>query len=307
MSGPLPQAVEDYLGAKRALGFKLERSGALLRQFAAFADHAGLQAVTVDAAVAWARSPAGAAAEWWAARLAAVRGFACWYAAFDPASEVPPADVLPQRSRRAEPYPFTDADIAALITAAAAIPQPPRAATYQTLIGLLVVTGLRIGEAIALDRGDVDLAVGVLTVREAKFGKSREVPLHPSTVTALSGYARARERWMPAPRTAAFFVSTTGTRLIYKNVHRTWLALTQQAGLKPLSPRCRPRPHDLRHRFAVTTLTGWYRDGEDVAARLPRLSTYLGHHTPASTYWYLQAAPELLALAAHRLDERVQS
>jgi integrase len=298
----LGRAVACYLATRRALGFKLERDGQLLPDFVASLDQAGLTTVTIDAALAWATRPAGADPSWWGARLAIVRGFARWLAAFDPATEVPPADLLPMRSRRAEPYPYTDDDIAALMRAARTIPAPLKAATYETLIGLLAVTGVRVGEAIRLDRADLDPEDGVVTIRDTKFGKSREIPLHLSTVEALAAYSRLRDRLCPRPTTPSLFVSTTGTRLIYKNVHHQWLDLVSRAGLEPRSRRCRPRPHDLRHRFVVTTLLGWYHDGANVEARLPQLSTYLGHVAPRDTYWYLQAAPELMALAAQRLE-----
>lgn len=298
----LHAAVESYLTTRRALGFKLEREGRLLPDFVAGLDRAGLSTVTVDAALAWATRPATADRRWWAVRLAIVRGFARWMSAFDPATEVPPADLFAASSRRAEPYPYSDEDITVLMRAARAIPAPLKVATYQTLIGLLVVTGMRVGEAIGLDRADVDWQAEVLVVRHAKFDKSRELALHPSTVEALRAYTRLADTLMPAPASPSLFISTTGTRLIYKNVHRQWLDLVRQAGLDPLSPRCRPRPHDLRHRFAVTTLLGWYQSDADVEARLPQLSTYLGHVAPSDTYWYLRAAPELLALAAERLE-----
>jgi integrase len=298
----LQAAVEDYLATRRALGFKLERAGRLLPDFVAELDQAGLTTITTDAALAWATRPRTADERWWGARLAIVRCFARWMAAFDPATEVPPADVLAVSSRRAEPYPYSDDDIAALMRAARAIATPLKAATYETLIGLLAVTGMRVGEAIGLDRADVDYQAGVLAVRHAKFDKTRELALHPSTVEALEAYTKIANTHTPARRSPSLFVSTAGTRLIYTNVHRQWLELVSRAGLEARSPRCRPRPHDLRHRFAVTTLLGWYRDGTDVEARLPQLSTYLGHVAPSGTYWYLQAAPELLALAAERLE-----
>ena len=298
----LAEAATDYLAARRALGFKLERPGELLAEFVSFASQVGLETVTLDAAVDWAMRPADADPSWWATRLSVIRQFARWRLAFDPATEVPPADVLAGRSRRADPYPYTDDDIVALMRAASSIPTPLKAATYETLIGLLAVTGMRVGEAIGLDRRDVDLEEGFVVVRGAKFNQSRELALHASTIDALARYQTLRDRYRPRPAAAAFFVSSAGTRLIYKNVHRTWLALVDQAGLKSLSARCRPRPHDLRHRYAITTLIGWYRDGADVEARLPQLSTYLGHQVPFGTYWYLRAAPELMALVAERLD-----
>lgn len=303
MSG-LGDAVTDYLVLRRSLGYKLEAAERLLRGLVAFLDEADLSTLTVDAAVAWATTPADADPYWWASRLSVARSFARWWSAFDPATEVPGTDLLPTKatSRRADPYPYTDDDIAALMAAARTLSSPLRAATYEALVGLLAVTGMRVGEAISLDRADFDSDDGVLTVRGAKFGKTREVPLHVSTVEALTGYDRIRRRHQPKPATTALFVSTTGTRLIYKNVHVAWLKLCRIVGLEPFSARCRPRPHDLRHRFAVTTLIGWQRDGENVQARLPELSTYLGHVNPSDTYWYLRAVPELLALAADRLE-----
>ncbi len=181
------------------------------------------------------------------------------------------------------------------------MPSPLRAATFETLVGLLAVTGLRIGEALRLDRDDLDLTAGVLTIRLSKFGKSREVPIHAGTVDALATYARRRDR-LCQPVDQAFFVSTAGRRLLYCNAHLAWLELVGQAGLLPRSATCRPRPHDLRHSFAVRTLIGWYREGIDVQAQLPALSTYLGHVHPGSTYWYLSAAPELLHIVAARLE-----
>jgi integrase len=179
---------------------------------------------------------------------------------------------------------------------------PIRQATFEAIVGLLWATGMRIGEVLGLDCGDVDLAHGVLTVRETKFGKTRELPVHETTVTALRAYVKRRDGLFPTAGASAFFVSAAGRRVRYDNFHQTWLKLVQDAGLVRRSATCRPRPHDMRHSFAVRTLTDWYRDGVDVEARIPKLSTYLGHVNPASTYWYLSAAPELLGLAAHRLE-----
>jgi integrase len=298
----LSAELADYLQLRRALGFSLGRPASLLASFVAFAEAEGAGYVTTGLAVEWAVQPAGADPSWHAARLSAVRAFARYLQALDPRTEVPPAGLLPGRSRRAEPYLYSAAEIAALIGAAGAIAAPLKAATYQTLIGLLAVTGMRVGEAISLDRCDADLDAGVITVRQGKFGKSRQLPLHPSAVSALEDYARLRDRHCPRPASPAFFVSLTGTRLIYKNVHYRYRQLTRTAGLEPRSARCRPRIHDLRHSFAVATLISWYQDGGDAAARLPLLSTYLGHIDPGDTYWYLQAAPELLTLAAARLQ-----
>lgn len=302
---PLRQQLDDYLTMRRALGYKLERAGTLLAQFVAYLDEAGADTVTVEYALAWARLPAGGDASWWSYRLSVVRGFAAYLHTLDPASEVPAPDLLPWRPRRATPYLYTDAEITALIAAAGRLRSPLRAATFQTLIGLLAVTGLRIGEAIRLDRCDIDLEHGLLVVRDGKFGKSRELPLHATTVRALRAYLRRRQRLQPQPETAAVFVSTAGTRLLYRNVQGTFAELARRASLEPRSARCRPRLHDLRHTFAVRTVLDSYQAGLDAQARLPLLSTYLGHVDPGATYWYLSAAPELLALAGERLEQHL--
>jgi len=181
------------------------------------------------------------------------------------------------------------------------IPSPFRALTYETLFGLLAVTGLRVGEALRLDRGDLDRSDGVLVIRRSKFGKSRLVPLHDSVRDVLEGYAGQRDQLHPKPASPSFFLSNRGTRLIYADVSQMFRQVRDGAGVGSEAP-VRPRIHDLRHSFAVRCLVGWYRDGADVQVRLQWLSTYLGHHDPRSTYWYLSAAPELLAHAAQRLE-----
>lgn len=298
----LRQALDEYLALRRSLGYKLERAGRLLADFVGHLETAGAHTIAIDAALSWATQPSDADPSWWAHRLSAVRGFARHLHAIDPVHEVPPAGLLPHRKVRATPYLYANTDIVALMAAARDLRSALRAATFETLVGLLAVTGLRIGEALRLDRGDVDPDEGVLQIRDTKFGKFRAVPLHTSTGEALATYARRRDRLCPRPVDPAFFVSTAGTRLLYCNVHVTWLNLVRRAGLERRSASCRPRPHDLRHSFAVRTLLGWYQDGVDVQARMPALSTYLGHVHPANTYWYLSGAPELLNLAAARLD-----
>jgi integrase/recombinase XerD len=294
--------LEDYLALRRAMGFKLERHAQLLGQFVDYLAAQHVAALTVEHALAWASAPGSADVRWWAARLSMVRGFAGYLHALDPGHQIPPPGLLPHRARRVVPYLYTDHEINALITAATALALPLRAATYQTLVGLLAVTGMRVGEAIRLDRADFDAQAGVLTVRGAKFGKSRQLPLHPTTTARLGAYLDLRDRLCSRPVTAALLLSTRGHRLRYERLWQTFHRLVGQAGLQPRAPGCVPRIHDLRHTFAVTTLLGWYRDGADVPALLPRLSTYLGHADPKHTYWYLSAAPELLALAAARLD-----
>jgi integrase len=302
----LRAALDDYLRIRRALGFKLERAGRLLPQFVAHLERAGAETVTTELALAWAKQPPDGHPAWWAERMGLVRGFARHLQAFDPATQVPPTDLLPRPARRAIPYLYSDTDLGALMKATRALRSPLRRATYDTLVGLLAVTGMRIGEAIRLDSDDLDWTNGLLTVRHSKFGKSRQVPLHPSTVEALAAYAQLRDQLCPQPTAQSFFVSISGARLIYNDVHWTFLQLVRRAGLQRRSATCRPRPHDLRHTFAVRTLLDWYRAGLDVEARLPLLSTYLGHFEPSNTYWYLSAAPELMALAGQRLEHAME-
>jgi integrase len=297
----LREALAGYLDLRRGLGFKLARDEKLLEQFIGWLEDRGTTTVTVADALAWATLPAGASPGWLRMRITVVRGFAAYLATLDPAAEVPPASLLPGGTRRAVPYLYSAADITALIAQAARLRTPLRPATLQTLIGLLAVTGMRIGEVIALGDDDFDPGQGMLLVRHAKLGKHRLIPLHPSTVTAVQDYRRLRDQVFPRPASEALLVSAAGTRLLHDSV--TFTRLARRAGLAARPGGSRPRIHDLRHSFAVATLLDWCRDGGEVAARMPLLSAYLGHADPAGTYWYLHAAPELLAEAARRLGD----
>jgi len=299
----LAEHVERYLQLRRAVGFKLVGEAQLLAEFVRFAETAGESTVRTEAALAWARLPAGASHNYLSRRLRAVRSFARYLHALDPACEVPSIELLRARKYRPAPLLYSGQEIVALMAAARALDPPLRAATMETIIGLLACTGLRIGEALGLDREDFDQTNQLLVIRDSKFGKSREVLLHPSTVRALAGYGEIRDRFCPHPGTRSLFVTTRGTRPAHPTIHQPFRQLLDQTGVRRRSPTGRARIHDVRHSFAVNTLLGWYRDGGDVAARMPLLSTYLGHVDPAATYWYLSAAPELLALAAERLEQ----
>ncbi len=301
----LRQALVDYLTMRRVLGYKLARAEKLLAQFLTYLEDRGENHLTTEAALAWATLPVGAHRSWISTRLSVVRRFAAHQRGIDPATEVPPADLLPGRTCRATPYLYSEEDLATLMTAATALRTSHRVATYRTLIALLAVTGMRVGEAIGLDRDDFDTISGLLTVRNGKFGKSRELPLHPSSVNALNHYLHRTDRPPWRRSTSALFVSTAGTRLLYTNVQNTFHRLVCCAGLTPRSASCRPRLHDIRHGFAIRTLLDAYRDGGDPGARLALLSTYLGHVDPGKTYWYLSAAPELLQLAGARLERHL--
>jgi integrase len=301
----LRQALADYLQLRRAVGYKLWDQEQLLNRFLTYLEAHGQERISVEHAVAWATLP-GCKQFSQYNRLLAVRSFARHLHTIDPTVEVPAADLLPSGKCRAVPYLYTDEQVAALIAAAGTLRTPHRVATYQTLIGLLAATGMRVGEAITFDLADADWHAGVIVVRGAKFGKSRELPLHPSTMEALRGYLRRRDRPRSADGTEAVFVSMAGSRLLICNVESTFGILRERAGIKARSSACRPRLHCLRHTFAVRTLLDAYRAGEDVQARMGLLSTYLGHADPADTYWYLQAAPELLALAGQRLEGHLE-
>jgi integrase/recombinase XerD len=294
------QAVEQYLRVRRALGYKLLVEGRMLARFAAFLDERGQDYVTTSAALEWATAPAGAAMQWWAARMSVVRGFARFQVGFDERTEIPPTGLLARTgTQRTMPYLYSEQEIAALLAAARQMRCPMRAATFESFVGLMASTGMRTGEAMGLDRDHVDLHGGMLTVRGAKFGKSRLIPLHPSVVEQLDRYQRHRDLLRPRPACPAFFLSGAGTRLNHTNASTTFNALLAVAGIRA-DPK--PRLYDLRHTFTVATLADWYGQNLDVAHLLPALSTYLGHVSPASTYWYLHACPPLMTAAAGRLE-----
>lgn len=299
-------AAADYVATRRAMGYKFAYQGQMVEKFAAFLDAERAEHLTITHALSWAKQPADAAPVWWAVRLSTARGFARFLSALDPATEVPPVGLLPEPSHRAVPHIYSDEDIDRLLQAARQLSPEHRADTYRTLIALLSVTGMRVGEAVRLDCDDVDLDQGMLTIRDSKFGKSRQVPLHPTTVAALAAYARRRDQRRPNPKSPSFFTSSIGTRLLRDNVSTVFPRLVRAAELRsPNRPRP-PRAHDLRHSFAVRCLIGWYREGVDVEWRLPLLSTWLGHVDPSATYWYLTGVPELLELVAERIDGTIE-
>jgi site-specific recombinase XerD len=263
----LASHVQDYLRMRRALGFKLTFAGQVLPQFVDYLETAGASTVTVELAIAWAGLPQNVQPISLAHRLGAVRGFARYLATIDPATEVPPCGIRPTVIRRPTPYLWSDVEVRALIDATRRLHPPMRAATHGALFGLLAASGMRVGEALGLGRTDVDLAGGVITVREAKFDRSRLVPLHPSTTNALGCYAERRDQLCPKARSATFFVSSLGTALAYRGVHKAFIELTTALGLR--TSTARPRIHDLRHSFAVRTLVNWHHSGSTSKAAWP--------------------------------------
>ena len=283
----LRKAVKDYLTMRRSLGFKLRDMGYNLRHFVSFMEQQKASIITTELALRWAQQPPDVQAAHWAARLSFVRSFARYWSAIDARTEIPPMGLLPYRTKRATPHIYSNDEIQQILKAARNLPPSTglRPWTYYSLFGLMAVTGMRISEVIHLDHADVDLNQGLLVVRLTKFSKSRLIPLHPSTVKRLKRYLHRRNELYPRPLTARFFLSNQGTPLTDCMVRWTFVKLSRQIGLRKVGDSFGPRLHDLRHRFAVTTLLHWYRTGVDVEQRLPVLSTYLGHAPVTDTYW----------------------
>ena len=296
----LAQRAEDYLRLRRALGAKLTGTAPLLASFTGYLDAHAHSRITVDATVAWACQPPAGSRALVARRLATVRGFAAYLSAFDPATEIVPTHLLPAGRTRTAPYIYSDAEVAALLDAARRLRPEVRGAGLATLIGLMAAAGLRTGEALRLDGDDFDPAAGTLSILKSKWGKSRRIPLHPSTVAALDDYTALAEP-VRQPGQTALLVSPRGTRINPAVLHRWFPAVRADAGIATPAGQRAPRLYDLRHTFAVHTLRDWHAAGIDVRRQLPVLSTYLGHVNPDNTYWYLQAVPELMSVLADRV------
>lgn len=297
----LTARVDQYLAARRALGFKLAFAGHVLPQFAGYLEAVGAEHVTTELAIAWAGLPQGRVLPISLAhRLGAVRGFACWLKTIDPATEVPPCGIWPSTTPRPTPHIWSKTEISALLEATRQLVPPLRASTYEHLFGLLAATGMRIGEALSLERGDVDLDAGVITVRDGKFGRTRLVPLHLSVTGALRCYAELRDELCPTPASPAFFIAVRGGALRAPAVHSTFSKLATAIGLR--NEKTWARIHGFRHTFVVRNLLEWHCAGIDVGSRMAHLSNYLGHVSAEGTYWYFSAAPELMALVASRIE-----
>ena len=302
----LAQALDDYLALRHALGFKLHDTARELPKFVRFVEREGATFITTALALRWAQEDPEATSVTHSDRLGMVRRFAAWRGAEDPRTEVPPARLLPRRYQRPTPYIYSAAEVERIVSTAAALPSASglRGLSFSTLFGLLAVTGMRLGEAVALDRGDVDLGTGTLAIREGKLGKSRFVPIHATTTDVLGRYSDRRDALLPGGKVLAFFVSERGRQISAGAAQTNFILVSRMIGLRSPAIGGRrgrgPRLHDLRHRFAVSTLVRWYRSGADVDREIPKLATYLGHKGPAEVYWYLQAVPELLELATAR-------
>lgn len=302
----LLSALNDYLTIRHQLGFKLRDEGSLLPKFILFIEQHGASFITRNLALSWAMQSKDALPSWWAKRLSMVRGFARYMSGIDARTEVPPQGLLPYRYHRRSPYIYHNEQIEKLIEAAKHLPSIVglRPYTYSTLFGVIAVTGMRMCESIRLKCKDVDFEHGVLTIKDTKFGKSRLVPVHPSTQRALEYYESKRNQVYPNPIASNFFLSDQGTHLTGWIVRQTFVKLSRQIGLRAISDSHGPRLHDFRHTFAVRTILNWYRSGVDVERQIPKLATYLGHTHVSDTYWYLSAVPEIMQLASMRLDQK---
>jgi len=303
----LREAMQQYLSLRRSLGFKLINAENTLRSFVAFAEREEASHVTTDLALRWVKLSTVKESATLADRLNIVRRFAIWRSAADVHTEIPPKNLMPYRYQRKPPYIYSDEEIDKLVGAARKLASPKglRGPTYATLFGLIATTGMRISEAVSLDRQDVDFEERVLSIRESKFRKSRLVPVHVTTCDALSDYAINRDQTFPRLQSVAFFVSERGTRVTHWAARDNFAVVSRQIGIrkkiKGKRVGCGPRLHDMRHRFAARTLVDWYRAGVNVEREIHKLSTYLGHAHVNDTYWYLEAVPELLELATQRL------
>ena len=306
----IAERVEQYLFQREALGTGLSPSPVNeLRRFAAFADDAGAGLVTTRLFLDWkTRRPGAASRQSWSYRLSHVRTFARWLQSLEPATEVPPQGLVPRGRSRPRPYIYTDDEIAGLVAGAARLPSPSglRGPTYATLFGLLAVTGLRVGETLALDDGDIDTGGAVVDVRHAKNGRNRILPIARCTADRLAEYRSLRDRALDVLDSPAFFVGERGRRVRIATAEDNFARVSQAIGLREPPPSGRrgtgPRLHDLRHTMAVRTLIDWYRSGADPDREMYKLSTWLGHASPDETYWYLEAVPELLDLATRRAE-----
>lgn len=305
---PLRHAVDDYLALRRQLGVTLDEAGRVLIAFAAYAEQEGAQSVTTALMLRWASHLTHVTPATLNGRFQMIRRFAQWRQLTDARTEVPPADLLPGRYRRRPPRLCREEDIPRLLAAARQLPSAKglRGRTYEMLFGLLTVTGLRSSEVVALDDGDLDHRQATLLVRRTKFGKSRLVPLHASTMEALATHQAIRDQIVRQRRDDALFVSERGVRITQNAAEYTFARVSAQIGVRPRFRAHRlgrgyPRLHDLRQRFAIRTLVNGYRAGGPVDPLLPVLATYLGHVHVQDTYWYLEAVPELQQLATERL------
>lgn len=300
---------QQFLDERHCLGFAPCSVDHTLRNFAAYVDDLGLEGpLSIEIMAAWARCPSNGSDDpkTWALRLKRLRPFTRWLQQFEPHTEIPDNSIFGSVSQRLTPHIYTDQEIADLLAVAHQLHPPLRGATYETLFGLLAATGLRVSEAVHLRNADVDLKAGLLTVRQTKFAKSRQVPVHPTTLAALRRYVTLRDRVVTVSEETPLLISTRGQHqggmLSRHQVERIFQQLREQLGWVNRGAHAQPRVHDLRHSFVVNRILRWQAQGVDIDQQMLALSTYLGHAKVTNTYWYLSAVPELMARAADQFE-----
>jgi integrase len=285
----------------------LQNGKNVLNRFAAYVTSKKSLHITNQLALEFATQNHNSSPHQWCVTLGIIRRFATHLRMIDPHTEVPPPDLLPPHSyHRRSPYIYSTSDISKLLNACNNLltQDPLDAQTYYTLFGLIAVTGMRTGEALALGRESVDFKLGIITIRESKFRKSRKIPIHISAVKKLLIYATARDRYFGKPRSSYFFVNKQGTGLKPPSVYSVFNKVCLEVGLRKKGKPGGPRIVDLRHTMAVNTLIRCYEDGLNTDVMIPALSTYLGHENPVNTYWYFTGTPELLNLINIRLEKQ---
>ncbi len=301
---PLSDQLCAYLDHRRRFGADMTSVGLVLKPFVAFAEEEGAEWVTTDLFLRWKDTFGSAGSNTWSTRLSVLRCFAVWLQGLDDRHEVPPRGLAPRRGTRPQPWIYSEAEIERIVVTAAALPSPSglRGATCSTLFGLIAVTGLRVSEALGLDDRDVDADDAILAVRHAKNGKSRVIPVTRCVIAKLKAYQHLRDHVVTPAGSDALFRAENGNRARAQIMERSFAKVGLIMGLRQPSPARgrRPRIHDLRHSFASRTILEWFRQGRDVDAEMYKLSAYLGHKNPAGTWWYIEAVPELLALASER-------
>lgn len=300
----LKKHLTNYLTLRRSLGYKLEESDKLLNRFISFIEENDARTITVELALAWALLPKNVQPSHWSKRLCMVRLFSQYLISYIPETEVPDSRLLCVKTKRAVPYFYSDKQVKQVLNACFNEQSNGlRHLTFYTLFGLLAVTGCRISELVNLSINDVNLNIGIITIRDTKFGKSRYIPVSSSTKKKLDAYSNHRTIFIKEASKNNFFLSEQGKPLTVNCVETFYVRLSKKIGLRNKGDSCGPRIHDFRHTFAIKCLINCYKANADVNQVIPLLATYLGHKKPSDTYWYLTNVPELMALAAQRLEQ----
>lgn len=302
-STPWVSRVQDYIAYRRDLGYSLTADASQLLNFARFADQLGQKRLTAAFAIEWAKASKKQTSITWTRRIVVLRGFAKYWHRFDPMTEIPPLGLFGPIGRRLTPHIYTEDEVMAILSATARLRplKGLRPATCYTVFGLMASTGLRLSEVLNLTRTDVNFDSGILNIQGAKFCKQRLVPLHPTVVGQLKNYAERRDQSIAKSETDSFFLMDNGKSATFDGINQALRTVCRRLGWTPRGDHTRHRPHDFRHYFIVQNLMNWQRQEIDPDCRILALSTYVGHGSLSSTYWYITGVPELLTIAAERV------